>query len=198
MRILAIHAHPTRDSFNSDLHRAVLERLRTAHEIEDTDLYAERFDAVLDAPEFRAYATDYVPEDLKPHVERLRRAQALLFMFPTWNYGMPAIVKGYFDRVWKPGVAFELVNGRPHPTLRHITHVGVITTYGSPWAYNKLFMFEPNKRVFMRGFAGLMSKRVVKLWLAQYGEDRLDDGARKAFIAKCLEKTAKWAAQPAR
>jgi putative NADPH-quinone reductase len=117
-------------------------------------------------------------------------------MFPTWNYGMPAIVKGYFDRVWKPGVAFELVKGRPHPTLRHITHLGVITTYGSPWAYNKLFMSEPNKRVFLRGFSGLLSTRVHKLWLAQYSEDRIDDAARQEFLRKACDEAAEWASRP--
>lgn len=196
MRLLAIHAHPSDDSFNADLHRAVTDRLRERHEVEACDLYGERFDPVLRDAEFREYASREVPGALAAHVERLKAAQGLLFMFPTWNYGMPAIVKGYLDRVWKPGVAFALVNGRPHPTLRHVTHLAVVTTYGSPWAYNKLFMFEPNKRVFMRGLAGLLSPRVLKLWLAQYGEDRLDDGARREFIRKCCDETAAWAARP--
>ena len=138
-----------------------------------------------------------VPAAIAPHGERLRAAQALLFMFPTWNYGLPAIVKGYFDRVWRPGVSFELKNGRPHPILRHITHLAVVTTYGSPWAYNKLFMFEPNKRVFMRGFGGLLAPRLQKLWLAQYSEDRITDDERRAFMEKACEQAAAWAARPA-
>src|SRR5947209_12868781 len=110
MRILAVHAHPTKDSFNADLHRAVMERLRSAHEIDNCDLYAERFQPVIDEPDFRAYMKEFIPPDLERHAERLRNAQALLFMFPTWNYGMPAIVKGYFDRVWRPGISFDLKN----------------------------------------------------------------------------------------
>jgi putative NADPH-quinone reductase len=197
MRILAVHAHPTHDSFNAGLHRAVIERLRAGHDIDNCDLYAERFDPVIDDADFRAYMDERVPAGIAAHAERLRAAQALLFMFPTWNYGLPAILKGYFDRVWRPGVSFELKNGRPHAILRHITHLAVVTTYGSPWAYNKLFMFEPNKRVFMRGFGGLLALRLQKLWLAQYSEDRISDAEREAFMRKACDETAAWAARPA-
>lgn len=195
MRILAIHAHPSDDSFNADLHRAVIERLRARHEVDSCDLHAEKFEPVMSDADFRAYGEEKIPPDIAGHVERLRAAQALLFLFPTWNYGMPAMLKGYFDRVWRPGVAFDLVKKRPHPLLRFITHLGVITTYGSPWAYNKLFMFEPNKRVFMRGFAGLLSPRVHKLWLAQYSEDRISDEQRQAFVREAGDAAAQWAAR---
>jgi len=197
MRILAIHAHPTKDSFNADLHRAVIARLAGQHEIDNCDLYAERFDPVIGPDDFRAYMDEKVPAAIEPHAERLRAAGALLFMFPTWNYGLPAILKGYLDRVWRPGVSFELRNHRPHPILRHITHLAVVTTYGSPWAYNKLFMFEPNKRVFMRGLGGLLAPRLRKLWLAQYSEDRITDAERRAFLARACAETSEWASQPA-
>ena len=197
MRILAIHAHPTTDSFNAGLHRAVIARLSGNHEIDNCDLYAERFDPVLAPDDFRAYMDNKVPAAIAPHAERLRAAQALLFMFPTWNYGLPAILKGYFDRVWRPGVSFELRNHRPHPILRHITHLAAVTTYGSPWAYNKLFMFEPNKRVFMRGFGTMLAPRLHKLGLAQYGEDRITDDERQAFMRKACDECAQWAARPA-
>lgn len=197
MRILAVHAHPTKDSFNAELHRAVIARLSQHHEIDNCDLYAERFDPVIDESDFRAYMDEQVPAAVETHAARLRAAQALLFMYPTWNYGMPAIVKGYFDRVWRPGVSFELKNGRPHPILRHVTHLAVVTTYGSPWAYNKLFMFEPNKRVFMRGFGTMLAPKLQKLWLAQYSEDKIGDAQRQAFQAKACDQCAEWAARPA-
>jgi len=196
VRLLVIHAHPSPESFNADLHRAVIERLRERNEVEDCNLYAEGFEAILDEAEFRGYEAREIAPALEPHVARLRNAQGLLCMFPTWNYGMPAIVKGYFDRVWKPGVAFELVNGRPRPALTHITHLGVITTYGSPWAYNKLFMFEPNKRVFMRGFARLLAPKLQKLWLAQFSEDKISDEERSEFVRKARAEASEWALQP--
>ena len=165
--------------------------------MDDCDLYAQGFQPVIDAADFDAYMREEVPPAIEAHAQRLRAADGLLFMFPTWNYGLPAILKGYFDRVWRPGVSFELKNGRPHPILRHVTHLAVITTYGSPWAYNKLFMFEPNKRVFMRGFGGLLAPRLQKLWLAQYSEDRISDRERQDFLRKACDGASEWAARPA-
>ena len=48
------------------------------------------------------------------------RAEALVLSFPVWNYGYPAILKGFFDRVFLPGVSFELVNGKVQPILHNI------------------------------------------------------------------------------
>jgi hypothetical protein len=58
-------------------------------------------------------------------------------------------------------------------------------------------MFEPNKRVFMRGFGGLLAPRLQRLWLAQYSEDRISDDERRAFMAKSCEEASEWADRPA-
>ena len=47
----------------------------------------------------------------KPHIERLKWAEAILFVYPTWWYGLPAMLKGWFDRVWAKDVAFTLQAG---------------------------------------------------------------------------------------
>ena len=57
---------------------------------------------------------------MRAYVERLRRAEALVLSFPVWNYGYPAILKGFFDRVFLPGVSFELVDGKVKPSLHNI------------------------------------------------------------------------------
>ena len=73
------------------------------------DLYAERFDPVMPADERRSY-NDAAPvdPDLKAHIERLKWAEAILFVYPTWWYGLPAMLKGWFDRVWAKDIAFTL------------------------------------------------------------------------------------------
>src|SRR5690348_935763 len=113
MRVLVIYAHPLADSLASTLHRVILDTLRRGgHQVDDCDLYAERFDPVLNAAERRSYNT--ANPDLSgvvEYVERLRAAEALVLCFPTWWYGMPAILKGYFDRVWAHTVAFHLPDG---------------------------------------------------------------------------------------
>ena len=59
-----------------------------------------------------------------------RAAEALIFSFPVWNFGYPAILKGFLDRVLLPGVSFRLVDGQVRPNLTHIQKLAAVTTYG--------------------------------------------------------------------
>ena len=61
---------------------------------------------------------------------RDRRTLFMIFVLPIWMYGMPAILKGYFDRVWRPHVSFELEDGRIRPLLTGIRHLTAIATHG--------------------------------------------------------------------
>lgn len=114
MRVLVLHSHPVEESYGKALYKQTLESLRKAgHEVDGCDLYAENFDPVLSRHDRLAYH-DYPgnTEPVKSHVERLKRAEGLVLVTPVWNFGFPAILKGYFDRVWLPGVSFELVDGK--------------------------------------------------------------------------------------
>jgi NAD(P)H dehydrogenase (quinone) len=189
MRFLVVYAHPVQDSFVSALHRCVVTALTEAgHTIDDCDLYAEGFQPVLTREERLAYHNTganrgHVPKE----IERLLSCDGLVLVFPTWWYGMPAMLKGYIDRVWLPGVAFELVNGQTRPLLHNIVRFAVVTTYGSPWWLNKL-MGNPNRSIFMRGFRHLFARNVRTLWLAQYGMDAVDASTREQFLRKVGER----------
>jgi NAD(P)H dehydrogenase (quinone) len=189
MRILVIHAHPVEDSFGAALHRRVVTALREAgHTVDDCDLYAEGFNPVLSREERISYHDvdknrAWVPE----HIERLNTCEGLVFVFPTWWYGMPAILKGYIDRVWLPGVAFTLDGGRTRPLLKHIVRFGVVTTYGSPWWLNKL-IGDPCRSTFMRGIRLLCSGKARTLWLAQYGMDDITQDGRERFLRKVEQR----------
>ncbi|MBV9860411.1 MAG: NAD(P)H-dependent oxidoreductase [Alphaproteobacteria bacterium] len=175
MRVLVIYAHPLRDSFASALHQRILAALQAGgHTVDDCDLYAERFDPVLKAAERRAYNTG--EPDLgavAPHVGRLRSAEALILCFPTWWYGMPAILKGYFDRVWVPGVAFNLPpgGGAITPALTNIRKFAVVTTYGSPWWLVKLVLRDPVRAVLIGGLRRLCGRQVRHSFDALYNID---------------------------
>lgn len=185
MRFLVVYAHPAEDSFQCALHRLVVKTLiESGHEVDDCDLYAEQFQPVLSPAERRAYHNiDANRAFARKEIARLLRCQGLVLIFPTWWYGMPAILKGYLDRVWIPGIAFELVNGRTRPLLQNIIRFAVVTTYGSPWWLNKL-MGDPNKRVFTRGISHLFARRCRVLWLAKCGLDFIDKGSRDRFLRK--------------
>src|SRR3954447_10865321 len=135
MRVLVIYCHPCADSYSAALRNSVTEGLAAAgHTIEVRDLYAEGFDPVLSSGQRRAYFTsDSNALDLTDHVVALRSCDGLVLVYPTWWFGMPAMLKGWFDRVWLPDVAFRL--GGPmalQPLLTRLRRIGVVTTYGSP------------------------------------------------------------------
>src|SRR5258708_19892384 len=155
MRVLVVYAHPLSNSFAAALRDAVVARLRDGgHEVDHCDLYAEGFDPVLTASERRAY--NPAPPGLtavEAHVARLRAAEALVLCFPTWWYGMPAILKGWFDRAWTNEVAFTLPEGGGaiRPALHNIRKFAVVTTYGSPWWLMKLVLPDPVRPVPLAG-----------------------------------------------
>lgn len=186
MRFLVVYAHPMADSYQAALHRRVVTTLGDlGHDVDDCDLYAEGFQPALSEIERRRY---YDPREnrafVEKEVDRLLRCEGLVLVFPTWWYGMPAILKGYFDRVWLPGVAFEVAHGQLRPLLRNITRFAVVTTYGSPWWLNKIVLGDPNRRVLMRGIRTALSPRVKTHWLAQYDMDHLSQARRERFLAR--------------
>src|SRR5690349_10482670 len=136
MKLLLILAHPVGDSFNAALAetaRAAL--LANGHEVDWLDLYREAFDPRLTAAERASYFTDpYDGSAVAPLIARLRAADGLVLVFPQWWFGFPAILKGFFDRVFAPGVAFA--HSDSGGILRGLTNIKLLyalTTTGSPW-----------------------------------------------------------------
>jgi len=192
MRVLVVYAHPLTDSFAAALHQTVVAALRRGgHEIDDCDLYAEGFDPVLTAAERRAYNTG--SPDLTAvagHVARLRTTEALVLCFPTWWYGLPAILKGYFDRVWAPGVALRLPEGGGAilPALTNIKKFAVVTTYGAPWWLIRLVLRDPVRSVLLGGLARLCGRGVETRFLALYNIDAAGRERCARFLGR-VERT---------
>jgi NAD(P)H dehydrogenase (quinone) len=118
MRVLYLYCHPLPESFHSGILAESLKGLAEGgHEVDLCDLYKEGFNPVLGEQERRDYHDLSKNQlGLETHIERLRRAEALVVQYPTWTFGLPAMLKGYFDRIMMPGVAFDLsdpANARP-------------------------------------------------------------------------------------
>lgn len=110
MRILVIVAHPDPHSFNHAIAQAVVELLEEGgHLVWYHDLYAERFDPLLSAPEFPKDAS--LPNEIRHHCMQLQEAQGIVIVHPNWWGQPPAILKGWVDRVVRPGVAYEFLEG---------------------------------------------------------------------------------------
>jgi NAD(P)H dehydrogenase (quinone) len=196
MRVHVVHAHPIETSFNRALYETAIEALTDAgHEVDALDLYAEGFDAVLSREE-RLHYHD-VPENLTPavlpYVERLRAADALVFVHPVWNYGYPAILKGYFDRIFLPGVSFVLVGGEGPdkgklvPNLSNIRKVAFVTSYGGD-RFRTMLMGDPPRRLARRWAWVTFRTRMPPLYLALYDMNNATPVALNGFIAKVRRK----------
>ncbi len=188
MRVLVVHAHPVPESYNGALHRAIVAALIAAgHVVDDWDLYAENFQPVMTPRERRAYH-DIGPNliGIEADVTRLRAAEALVICAPTWWYGMPAMLKGWFDRIWAPGVAFELKpgGGAIIPRLTNIRRLVVVTTYGSPWWFMTFYMREPGRAVLTRGLRRLLASDAKLTYLAHYNMDASTAASRDRFMAR--------------
>jgi putative NADPH-quinone reductase len=188
MRILVLHAHPVETSFNAALHRLIVERLAArGHAVDDCDLYAERFDPVLSRSERLSYHD--VPQNRAPvreHVERLLAADAMVLCFPVWNFGYPAILKGYFDRVFLPGVSFGLVDGRVRPCLHNIRRVAAVTSYGGS-RLRAILMGDPPRKLVKRMLRATIHPRARVSYLAHYDMNRSTDRSRAAFKRRVLD-----------
>jgi putative NADPH-quinone reductase len=185
MRVMVLYAHPLEDSFNAALHRTVVAALRDCgHQVDDCDLYAEGFNPVLSAEERRHYHDETRNQaPVAGYVARLQAAEALVLCHPTWCFGLPAILKGFLDRVLMPGVSFTLDDGKVLPALTHIRHLAAVVTYGRP-RYMVWWMADPPRRILTRYLYWLTGKRATRTYLAQYHMNVASDAARTRFIAK--------------
>ncbi len=110
MRISVILAHPDKASFNHAIASTVLEQLeRNGHGVSFHDLYAENFDPLLVCEEISKEAI--LPEPVKSYCEEIRQADGIIVIHPNWWGQPPAILKGWIDRVIRPGVAYEFLEG---------------------------------------------------------------------------------------
>jgi NAD(P)H dehydrogenase (quinone) len=192
MRVLVVYAHPDPESFGSALHQAVLGALRqSGHDVDDCDLYGEGFHPVLTRAERVGYhdlAANTQP--VAADVARLQAAEALVIVTPVWNFGWPAILKGYMDRVFLPGVSFRLENGKVVGALTNIRHLMVVTTYGgSRW--RALMVGDPPRKIATRVLRAVTGFRARITYLAHYDMNRATPATRAAFLTRVRAAVAK-------
>mgnify|MGYP001819452600 CR=1 FL=1 len=181
-RALVLFAHPCEESFGAALHRTVVDTLtERGWDVDDCDLYAENFQPVLTTEERRGYHDE--PANIEPvadYVARLRAADALIFSFPVWNFGYPAILEGFLDRVFLRGVSFKLVDGKVRPNLINIQKLAAVTTYGG----TRLRAFgagDPPRRHFTRAVWHVTRPTKMR-YLALYDMNRASQSRRAQFV----------------
>ena len=172
MRALLVICHPVPDSLNRHLAQVAHDAAVAAGaEVEVLDLPAIDFDPRLRAEERAGYyadAADLSDPALVPLARQLQQAELLILVFPTWWFGFPAILKGWFDRVWRPGIAFEHSPDldRLIPRLDRLRHVVAITTMGSPRWIDWLVLRQPLRRVLRWSILKPCAPKARLHWLA--------------------------------
>jgi NAD(P)H dehydrogenase (quinone) len=195
MRALLVVAHPCVESFTHEAARRALVGLeRAGHDVDVIDLYEQGYQAAMSLEERLAYETDEPILDpmVADHVELLRRAQILVFVYPTWWSGLPAVLKGWFERTMVPGVGFTLDprTNKVKPGLRQVRRIVGISTWGSPRPY-ALLVNDNGRRVISRALRMSCGFRVRITWLGLYGIDRSDAADRTAFLDRVEARTAR-------
>jgi NAD(P)H dehydrogenase (quinone) len=200
MRVMVLHAHPLETSYNRALCNAVLETLKSnGHQPDLVDLYAENFDPVLSREDRLKYhdVPGNITPDLRPYVDRLMAAEAIVVVHPVWNYGFPAILKGYFDKVFLPGVSFVLEGGdgpdkgRLVPNLKHIKKVAFVTSYGGD-RWRTFLMGDPPRRMAKRWGWITFGGWLPPTYLALYDMNNVTPDQLKGFIEKVKRVLGRW------
>ena len=193
MRILVLFAHPLETSFVAALHARIVETLRLrGHEVDDLDLYAEGFDPVLS----RQTLIDYLDTRANrarvgPYVERLLVAEALIVVSPIWHDGFPAILKGYFDCVFLPGVSFEIDrHGVFLPTLPNIKRLAAVCGYGADRKRTSR-VGDPVRRFVTRSLAE-NAPEARREYIALYGMDAATPLRRRQYLNRVTRIFSSW------
>jgi NAD(P)H dehydrogenase (quinone) len=153
MKTLWVFAHPEPRSLNGSLREVGLQTLRElGHQVRESDLYAMHWKAAVDEDNFEhdpnqrlivgdaqeaAHASRTLSADIRAEQEKICWADSLVLQFPMWWFGMPAILKGWFDRVFVQGFAFGIKDPRTGRTLRYGDNslsgkrAMVMTTFGA-------------------------------------------------------------------
>lgn len=196
MRCLVVVAHPLADSLCQALADSAISTLKAhGHDVMVENLYAANFAPALTATERQSYYCgifDAAASD--EHITHLLSADAVVLVFPTWWFGFPAILKGWFDRIWAPGIAYDHATdlGAIQPRLDKLHHALAITTLGSPWWVDRLVLWQPVKRILKTALLGTCAPRCRFEMLSLYRAESLSQAQVTSFCKRIEHKLSNW------
>jgi NAD(P)H dehydrogenase (quinone) len=194
MRVVMVVAHPNPASFTHAVAASARRALESAgHDVAVLDLYEMGFDPVMSADDLASYMahTPRLDDHGTRSAELVGTAEALVFVYPTWWSGVPAMLKGWMDKVLVEGVAFVFDrNHRVQPNLRNVRRLVVISTFGSPWPYVKL-VNDNGRRTLLRALRLSTGAQARPIRLAMYAVDRSSPAQRAAFLDKVSTRMAR-------
>jgi len=187
MHCLVVTAHPLNNSFCQALADAAANTLIEAnHDCRRVDLYRSQFSPVLTPDERASYYVNFDASKIAKEIEDLLWAEAIVLVFPTWWFGPPAILKGWFDRVWAPGVAYDHASdlGAIQPRLHQLRNVVAITTLGSPWWVDWFVLRRPVRRVLKTAILRACAPQASLTFLSFYKSEKLSPQSFDAALVR--------------
>ncbi len=188
MRCLVVLAHPLSDSLCCHLAEETIKHMEDkGHQVTVKDLYKEGFDPVLTKVERGSYYKDqFDVSRLKDDITQLEETESLVLIFPTWWFSFPAILKGWFDRVWAPGYAYDHASdlGAITPCLLNLKELKVVTTLGAPWWVDLFVLRRPVNKVLKYALLGACTKNCRFKMLSLYSSESLTQEKVSDFIKK--------------
>lgn len=191
-RCLIVLAHPGEESLGRHLALRLEDLARgQGWQVTLRDLCAEGFDPRLTAGEMALFRQG-LPGKAGAEMAELAAAEVLVLVFPTWWFGFPAVLKGWLDRVWAPGLAYA-----PVPELRKmearltgLRAVLAVTTLGAPGFWDWLVMRRPLRRVLRRGIVAPCAPQARVLWRALYRAEDVAPARLARFEARLARDLA--------
>lgn len=196
MKCLVVIAHPNTDSLCHAMAESAISALREkSHEVIIEDLYLSGFSPALTLDERQSYyRPSFASAAVQDQIDRLLSAEALVLVFPTWWFGFPAILKGWFDRVWAPGIAYDHATdfGPIKPRLDNLERALVLTSLGSPWWVDRLVLRQPVKRVLKTALLGTCAPNCRLEMQSLYKAESLTQPQVQSFCSRIEKALSKW------
>lgn len=188
LKCLIVIAHPLENSLCHYLSEETIKHMKgKGYEVTVMNLYKEKFNPVLTKIERASYyGEQFDNTQIKCEISQLREAESLVLIFPTWWFGFPAILKGWFDRVWAPGYAYNHASdlGAITPCLEKLKEVNVVTTLGAPWWVDFFILQRPVKKVLKIALLGACTKHCKFKMLSLYKSESLTKSKIAIFVKK--------------
>ena len=194
MKVTIVFNHPYQGSFCNAILNSVTNGLKKAnHEVDLIHLDNDHFNPVMTSADLKGFR-DKKPVDPKviEYKERLEKADHLIFIFPIWWELMPALTKGFIDKVIFPGVAYDYTNTantRMKPLWENLKGVTMITTMNTPnWLYGLLFGNAIKKAMIMGTFWKIGFKN--RKWISFNEVKQVTKEKREKWLTKIENKFA--------
>jgi NAD(P)H dehydrogenase (quinone) len=183
MKVLVVYAHPNPESFN----HAVVEKftkglLQGGHEYELIDLYAEGFDPITRLEDFGQFSGEPMPQDVLEEQKRVSDADALVLIGPVLGWSIPAIMKGWIDRVFSHGFSYQIAeNGEIIGLLKHKKGLIIVTTGFPEQVFKRSGVEDTLRKIYLELTLKLMGVENTDLVML-YGVQAVGEQVRKQYL----------------